>query len=142
MLTGLRAILPFHDLKKKRGNGGGLSDGGLENIRASLSSQDTLIGPPPGKLWMFNPTMGEPEMGYYMINFDAVEANFEVYLVLADGTEFLADDGTISPTTVFPQEEPTTMLAYPMKMRIKLLENHQKRVLFAALATEFDLPKE
>lgn len=141
MLTGLRAVLPFQDLKKKRGNGGGFSDGGLENIRASLSTQDTFIGPPPGKAWMFTPLLDEVEMGYYIFNFDAATANAEVYLILADGTEFLIETPTVLTGEVGPAEI-STMLAYPMKLRVKLNESHTKRVLFAAIATEFDLPKE
>jgi hypothetical protein len=147
-LSDLRAIVSFHDLKKKRGNGGGLSDGGLFAVRESLSTQGVLFGPPPGKAWEFLPQADEAELGFYVFNFDTVTAaNFEVYFVLEDGTEFLGMPAAGGATPLVPAGtvEPfefSFLLAHPMKLRVKLLESHPKRVLFAALATEFDLPKE
>lgn len=140
-LNNVRAVVSFHDLKKKRGNGGGLSDGGLISIRHSLSTQDVFVSPPPGKAWGFTPTVQEAEQGFHIFNFDSLTANVEIYEVLEDGTEFLLGTLAILTNTVQAFETPY-ILAHPQQLRVKLNESHQKRVLLAALATEFDLPKE
>ncbi len=143
MLSDVRAVISFHDAKKKRNGGGGLSDGGLAQVRQSLSTQSVLIGPSKGKAWQAVPgSAEEAEMGLFVVNFDSVDAHVEIFLVLEDEvTEIPQAIETVADLTAGPIELPT-MLAYPMKLRVKLSEAHTDRVLLAGMFTEFDLPKE
>lgn len=141
MANDVRAFVSFHDLKKKRGLGGGLSDGGLANVRESLTLQSVLIGPPPGKAWQGTPEVTELEGGAYIFNFDAVPANIEWSIVLEDGSELFPQTLVVAPGAVEPVEV-SQVLTYPMQLKFRTLEAHTKRVLLAVLFTEFDVPSD
>jgi hypothetical protein len=141
-LNDVRAVVGFHDLKAKRGGRGGLSDGGLTAVRQSLSTQSFQVGPPPGKAWQFAPAAQEAEMGVFAFNFDANTANVELSLLLEDGVTEIPMGTTAVASSAVEALQLLVQLAYPQQLCVKLSEAHTGRVLFAALATEFDLPKE
>lgn len=141
-LNDVHAVVGFHDLKAKRGKGGGLSDGGLISVRQSLSTQSVQVGPPPGKAWQFAPIAQEAEMGVFVFNFDAAPANVELSMLLEDGITEVPMGTTAVAAGTAAALQVLVQLAYPQQLRVKLSESHTSRVLLAGLATEFDLPKE
>jgi hypothetical protein len=153
----LHALASFHDLKQKRGGGGGLSDGNVVCIRRDLSTTTPAeLGPPPGKAWqlVMNAAAGSvdaplPVPGAY-VSFDT-SGGLEISesLVTPDGTEVpvAVESGIPSPGIASDAFQswlvPGIILPYPFKLRAIISTGTPNgRVYLAVAFTEFDLPKD
>jgi hypothetical protein len=161
-LTGTKGVffVPTIDIKRKPkpSGGGGLSDGNVVTVRATLTSTGVEIGPPPGKAWggaVFGGTADSSlpfRPGFNVGHFGAVAdnpASVLEYLVDEAGQEyFLAGTVGIAPqsfkligTTLFGGS--MGLLAYPNKWRVKLEAagpQPKGRVMLLVTAQEYDLP--
>jgi len=145
----------FRDLKikpKPRG-GGGLTDGNVARVRATITAQGVEIQPPPGKAWSPATYGQELDTADIVGHFGAVgdnPATIEVFLVDEDGVaRSLGTSGPLSPQTFATINdffiETNPVLAYPRKLRYKLVPGKLPipvgRVLLMTAFTEFDQPR-
>lgn len=145
----VHALISVHDLKRKRGGGGGLSDGNVVCVRRDLSvNSPAEFGPPAGKAWQSVMSLageGDADPGF-VANFDGSDVTTEDSLVLADGTEIVVGGVTTTALTIRAANdfmENGVILTYPMKMRMVIsVGTPTERVLFGAAFVEFDLPKD
>jgi hypothetical protein len=149
------AVPAFHDLKRKRGGGGGLSDGNVVSIREDLAVNSVEFGPPKGKCWqmicdasrgaVLDDLPGVP--GAY-VNFGTNTPDVNEALVLPDGTAIAVTTETgVAATTIASDALQSWgadgfILSYPMKVRLSLTEASNVRFYAALAFAEFDLPKD
>ena len=161
-------FVPTMDIKRKPrpgGGGGGLSDGNVVTVRATITSQGVEVGPPPGKAWagLLVPGFGvrfSTKIGHFGALSDS-PADVEEYLIDVDGNEYFIEKVSNNPFGIFPQVDPQMFkgcggslfcigggfLAYPNKWKLKLVPFErnplpQGRIQLLATFQEFDLPKD
>lgn len=138
------------DLKVKRGNTKGFSDGNTVCLSEPIPQQGLEIGPGPGKSWQPLASAGSGEAEGTAINFDpSVDADLEFAMKFADGTEVVVDSqsvGADSLSGILDFADEGFVLTYPQKIIIRPESGGSfpttGRVRYKQAWTEFDVPRE
>lgn len=145
----------YRDLKikpKPRG-GGGLTDGNVARVRATITAQGVDIQPPPGKAWA-PVAYGEEQVTWDVVgHFGALGDNpavIEMYLIDENNVvRFMEASSPIDPQQIVQINNyfnANMLLANPFKIRYKLVGVNQKplpagRVMLLSAYTEYDQPR-
>ena len=145
----------YRDLKikpKPRG-GGGLSDGNVARVRATITAQGVDIQPPPGKAWAPVAYGEELDSADIVGHFGALgdnQAVIEMYFIDENNVvRFMETSSPIDPQMIVPINNyynANLLLAHPFKIRYKLVGVNQKplpvgRVMLLSAYTEYDQPR-